>query len=128
MANYFTQFSLMSPVEKPETVEPALEIYRQLEKELDRDESASIAFIAESSDDEPAALWLHSDADGEPEHVIASAKRCGQAFGLTGRWGFCWGLSCSRARLDGFGGGAYVLDLATGDTIDWLDCEHWLAS
>ena len=21
-----------------------------------------------------------------------------------------------------------MLDLATGDTIDWVDCEHWLAS
>ena len=28
----------------------------------------------------------------------------------------------------GFGGGAHVLDLATGETIDWMDCEHWLVT
>ncbi len=30
-------------------------------------------------------------------------------------------------RLDGWGWGAHVLDFATGQTVEWLDCEDWLA-
>ena len=30
-------------------------------------------------------------------------------------------------RLAGCGGSAHVLDLATGETVEWLDCENWLA-
>ena len=127
MADYFTQFSVMFPVGGNTNVEAALALYREFEEQLDRDDGTSIGFTAEAVEDDPASLWLYSDGHGEPEHVIAFAKQCGEAFGLSGRWGFCWALSCSRTRLDGFGGGAHVLDLATGDTISWLDCEHWLA-
>ena len=129
MADYFTQFSVMFPVGAVENVEPALALYRQLEEELDRDEGATIGFNAVPDPArDPHALWISSDCEGDPEHVIVFAKRCGEAFGLTGRWGFRWSLTCSRPLLNGHGGGAHVLDLATGDTIDWMDCEHWLAS
>ncbi len=73
-------------------------------------------------------MWISSGGEVDPEHVIVFAKRCGEAFGLTGRWSFRWSLTCSRPLLDGFGGGVHVPDLATGDTVDWMDCEHWLAS
>ena len=99
-------------------MEPALALFREMEEQLDRDEGTSIGFTAESVDEDSTALWLYSDGHGEPEHVIALAEQCGEAFGLAGRWGFCWALSCSRARLDGLGGGAQTLDLATGKTID----------
>ena len=29
--------------------------------------------------------------------------------------------------LDGFGGGAHVLDLASGETVDWIYTDGWLA-
>lgn len=35
--------------------------------------------------------------------------------------------TCSQPRLDGFGGGAHVLDLATGKTIAWTYTDGWLA-
>ena len=50
------------------------------------------------------------------------------AFDLTGRWGFIWALTCSKPRLDGFGGGAQLIDLGERRSLAWLDCEHWLAS
>ncbi len=92
-----------------------------------------IGFAAEAGhaegDGEAASLWLHDDAgDGNPEHVIAFVLRCAEAFGLTGRWGFVWALTCSRPRLDGFGGGAHVLDLGRRETVAWMDCEHWRAA
>ncbi|WP_207102836.1 hypothetical protein [Paracoccus shandongensis] len=29
--------------------------------------------------------------------------------------------------LDGFGGGGHVLDLATGETVDWISTDAWLS-
>ncbi|MBV9077922.1 MAG: hypothetical protein JO048_10610 [Methylobacteriaceae bacterium] len=37
-----------------------------------------------------------------------------------------WGLTCSRHRLNGFGGGAQLIDLGLRRSLAWLDCEHWL--
>ena len=129
MANYYTQFSVMLPLGSADRIAPALGIYAKLAEDLDRDEEASIGFEAAASPEvDPAGLWLSAEEDGNPEHVIAFVRLCGEAFGLTGRWGFRWALTCSRMCLDGWGGGAHVLDLATGETIEWLDCEDWLAT
>ena len=57
----------------------------------------------------------------------ARLKRCAAAFGLTGRWGFQYANTCSRPRVDAFGGGAHVLDLATGETVAWTYTSGWLA-
>ncbi len=56
------------------------------------------------------ALWLYSDECGEPEHAIQFVLRCAEALDLTGLWGFLWALTCSEPRLDGFGGGAQLID------------------
>ena len=70
-------------------------------------------------------LAIHSWFD-EPEHVIAFVLGCAEAFDLRGRWGFRWALTCSRPRLDGFGGGAQLLDLGARRSLAWIDCEHWV--
>jgi hypothetical protein len=128
MADYYTQFSCLLPLRAASNVAPALALYERLADELDAvDEVIGFAAEAAHGEGNAALLWLHDDVgDGNPEHVIAFVLRCAEAFGLTGRWGFVWGLSCSRARLDGFGGGAHVLDLGRRETVAWLDCEHWL--
>jgi len=36
------------------------------------------------------------------------------------------GLSCSKPRLEAFGGGAQLLDLGRRESIDYIDCTHWL--
>ncbi len=58
--------------------------------------------------------------------MIQFVKLCAAEFGLAGRWGFQYANTCSRPRLDGFGGGAHVLDLATGETVDWIYTDGWL--
>ena len=73
-------------------------------------------------DPEPlvGAAVLHVD--------IAFVLACADALDLTGRWGFTWALTCSKPRLDGFGGGAQVIDLGQRRSLAWVDCDHWLAS
>lgn len=69
---------------------------------------------------------MHDDVTGDPERLIQFVKRCAAEFGLTGRWGFQYANTCSKPRLDGFGGGAHVLDLASGETVDWIYTAGWL--
>ena len=129
MADYFTHVSCTLPVGCAENVAPALALYRQFADELD-DEDPAIGFLAEAAQGEgnEASLWLHDDAgDADVEHIIRYARLCAERFGLTGLWGFRFAHTCSRPRLDGFGGGAHVLDLGRRETVAWLDCDEWLA-
>ena len=75
----------------------------------------------------PGALWIHADEYGDPEHVARFVLRCADALDLKGTWGFCWSLTCSKPRIDGFGGGGLVLDLAMRETVASIDCADWLA-
>ena len=129
MAHYFTQFSCMLDVGTAENVVRAEEIRRQQAAALDEAEGADLGFDMEPDPDHgPGALWISSDGHGEHEHVIAFVLACAEAFDLAGRWGFTWALTCSKPRLDSFGGGAQVLDLAARKSLAWTDCEHWLGA
>lgn len=123
MANYTTRFSCLLPVGAGK-VRAALALYARMREELAA-EGEAIGFKAE--EDGRETVWLHAEESGEPEHVIAYARRCAQEFGLTGLWGFRWGLGCDKPRLDGFGGGAQLLDLGRRESVAWVDCEEWLA-
>ena len=72
-------------------------------------------------------LWICDDVTGDPEQVIQFVLRCAEAFDLTGRWGFQFANTCSRPRVNAFGGGAHVLVLGTRKTIAWSDTNGWLA-
>ncbi len=125
MADYFTSFSVLLPVGAG-NIEAALALYAQFEQELEADDQ-SVGFLAGQDALNSDAVWLwDGDGEGDPENLIAYAFRCAEAFGLTGLWGFHFSLSCSRPRLDGFGGGAQVLDLGRRESVDWLDTGHWL--
>lgn len=126
MANYYTLLSTLFPVGSASNVAPALALYRQFRDEL-QEADEWIGFLAQA-DDAPgsADLWLHSDEDADIEHVIAFALRCAEAFDLQGLWGFCWTLTCSKPRLDGYGGGAHLIDLGGRRTLCWMDTGQWL--
>ena len=127
MADYYTQFSCILDVGAAENVARAASIRQQLASTLEEDEDADIGFDVEPDPTSgPGALWISSDGYGEPEHVIAFVLRCAEEFDLRGRWGFRWALTCSRPRLDGFGGGAQLLDLGARQSLAWVDCEHWV--
>ena len=127
MADHFCQFSCIFDVGSIENAVRADDIRGELAAELDRDDGAVVGFVMEvDHENNPGLLWLHSDEHGEPEHVIRFVLRCAEAFDMSGLWGFTWALSCTKPRIDAFGGGAQLLDLGKRASIDWLDCEHWL--
>lgn len=129
MADYFTSLSCMFDVGAADNIARALAIYEELAADLDHDEGAMIGFAAQADPASgPSSLWLYSEHHGEPEHVIAFVLRCAEAFNLKGVWGFMWALTCSKPRLDGYGGGAQVVDLGRRTAGEWVDCDHWLAT
>ena len=128
MADYFTSFSCLLEIGSAENAARAEDIRGAFAADLYRDEGGYPGFEMQVDHESGlGVLWLYSDEYGEPEHVIRFVLRCAEAFDLTGLWGFCWGLTCSKPRLDAFGGGAQVIDLGKQESVDWIDCSHWLA-
>jgi hypothetical protein len=128
MPDYFIQFSCLLDVGTAENASAAETIRGELAAELDRHEGVSLGFDMDVHHESgPGALWIRSDEYGEPEHVIRFVLRCAERLNLEGVWGFTWSHSCSKPRLDAFGGGAHVIDLGTRSTIDDIDCSSFLA-
>jgi hypothetical protein len=128
MADYFTHFSCLLDVGTPENAARALDLYNRLSEDGASEEPPSEGFLLSIQPEHGGTqLWMRDDVTGDPERLIQFVKRCAAEFGLTGRWGFQYANTCSKPRLDGFGGGAHVLDLATGETVDWIYTDGWLA-
>ena len=125
MADYFTHFSCLLDVGSAANATQALALLAEGDSE---DPDVEPGFLVSvRPDDTGTRLWIRDDDTGDPELVIRFVKRCAAAFGLTGLWGFQYACTCSRPRLDGFGGGGHVLDLATGETVDWISTDAWLS-
>jgi len=128
MADYYTHFSCLLDVGTPENAARALDLYNALSEENAAEDPPSDGFLLSVQPEHGGTqLWIRDDVTGDPEHVIQFVKRCAAAFGLTGRWGFQYANTCSRPRVNAFGGGAHVLDLATGATVAWTYTNGWLA-
>ena len=129
MADYFTHFSCLLDVGTPANAARALDLYNALSEAGASEEPPSDGFLLSIQPEHGgSALWMRDDVTGDPERVIQFVKRCAAEFQLTGRWGFQYANTCSKPRLDGFGGGAHVLDLGAGETIAWTYTDGWLAS
>lgn len=127
MDDYFTHFSCLLDVRTPRNAARALELYNQLSAEGASEDPPSDGFLLSIEPSHGGSqLWIRDDVTGDPERVIDFVLRCAGAFDLTGRWGFQWANTCSRPRLDAFGGGAHVLDLGTRKTVAWIDTAGWL--
>ena len=127
MSDYFTQFSCSLNVGSANAAR-ALDLLAAMQEGSD-DEDATYGLEVDVDPRHPGTLFItDGDGFGDPEHVIKFVLRCAVAFDLTGRWGFTWALTCSRHRLDGFGGGAQLLDLGRRKSVAWTDCSHWLAA
>lgn len=128
MADFFTHFSCLLDVGTPDNAARALDLYNKLSEEGASEEPPSEGFLLSIQPEHGGTtLWMRDDVTGDPERLIQFVKRCAAAFGLSGRWGFQCANTCSRPRVDAFGGGAHVLDLATGETVARTYTSGWLA-
>ncbi|MEO3434481.1 hypothetical protein [Inquilinus sp. CAU 1745] len=128
MADFFTHFSCLLDVGTPANAARALDLYIAFAEEVEREEIGVVGFVMSIQPEHGGTqLWIRDDVTGDPEQVLTFVKRCAKAFSLAGRWGFEWANTCSRPRVNAFGGGAHVLDLADGSTVAWTDTNGWLA-
>ena len=130
MADYFTHFSCLIDVGSPEKAARALALFQGLRAaDQDADELDVSGFtLAHQDAPEGSTLWIHDDEHGDVEAVIRFVLRLAEDLDLTGLWGFQYGLTCSRSRLDAFGGGAHVIDLGARKSIGWTSTHEWLAA
>jgi hypothetical protein len=69
-----------------------------------------------------AELWLHADDVGTPEHLAAFLRTYLINFNPTGALWFSWAFTCSKMRVNEFGGGAVVV---TANRVTFLDVQDW---
>ena len=130
MADYFTHFSCLLDVGTPDKAARALALFQSL-READQDaEDPEVAGfdLVHNHAPEGSTLWIHDDDHGDVEAVIRFVLRLSENLDLTGLWGFQYALTCSRPRLDAFGGGAHVIDLGARKSIGWMSSQEWLAT
>ena len=128
MADYFTHFSCLIDVGSPDKAARALALFQELraaDQDADDLEVAGLTLVAQDAP-EGSMLWVHDDGYGDVDAVIRFVLRLAEENDLTGLWDFQYALTCSRPRLDGFGGGAHVIDLGARKSIGWTSTQEWL--
>ncbi|WP_323006420.1 hypothetical protein [Pseudorhodobacter sp.] len=130
MADYFNRFSCPIDVGISANAIRAMDLFGQLRDEDDLTDDPRFSGFDLSRQDglESSVLWIHDEDSGDVEGVIAFVLRLAEDLGLTGLWGFEYANTCSRPRLDAFGGGAHVIDLGARTTIGWTNTNEWLAA
>ena len=130
MAEYFTHFSCLLDVGTAENALAAHRMFIQSRLEdADRDEPLCCGFeLTLQEGDASHVLRIHDDVSGDVEHVIGFVLRLAEAFDLKDLWGFEHANTCSRPRIDAFGGGAHVIDLGTRKSVGWTSTNEWLAA
>ena len=129
MADYFTHFSCVLDVGSPEKAIAALDLLtRPHLDEESADDPEYLGFAMTQQDGpESSILWFHDDdGEGDIEGVISFVLRLAEEIDLTGLWGFEVAYTCSRPRLDAFGGGAHAIDLGNRKSIGWASTHAWL--
>lgn len=128
MANFFTHFSCLLDVGTTDGAARALDLYRSFIAEAALEDPPSEGFILSIEPEHGSVrLWMRDDVTGDPQQVIDFVRLCARTLGLSGRWGFQWSTTCSRPRVNAFGGRAHMLDLGSGATIAWISTNGWLA-
>ncbi|MBA3911837.1 MAG: hypothetical protein C0524_18660 [Rhodobacter sp.] len=130
MADYFTHFSCLLDVGCPEKALRAIDFFVALRDEDDKSEEPQFHGFDLSVQDGPESgvLWIHDDESGDVEAVIAFILRLAEELELSGLWGFEHSTTCSRPRLDAFGGGAHVIDLGARKVTGCVNTQTWLAA
>ena len=130
MADYFSHFSCVVDAGTPEKAVQALVLHARLCADGEDSDDPNYSGFALALQDGPgtSVLWLHDDGQGDVEAVIAFVLRLAAEIDLTGHWGFDYAHTCSRPRLEAFGGGAHVIDLGARKSIGWISTHEWLTA
>lgn len=115
MANNYVSGSciLEFPADKAER---AMEVAKRVIYEIEEDQDHVIEVEVEFSD---KGIWFHEMETFNPDTVAAIASAVIDDLELDDVFVFSWSYSCSKARVDEFGGGACAI--AKGYPPLWID-------
>ena len=125
MPDYFSRFCCVLDVRTIENALDAADIHRKPEGPSHAF-PWSDRFVLTSDPDQAGILYIEDGGSGDVEGVVEFVLMCARRFDLTGFWGFQYANMCSHSRIDGFGGGAYLLNLTTRETVSWIGTHEWL--
>lgn len=126
MAQNYLQFSCSLSLGDNEQSIKATSIYETMLEKRNNSTEDTLDFALEADDSNPGELWIYANESGNPDDVIEFIAQCSKELSLSGFWGFSWAFTCSKPRLNEFGGGAVVIDLSTGEVVSLLDSNSFV--
>lgn len=128
MANNYTLFSYLLPLTPDQIIYTSSLLARMENYDPDQDD----LFIADLLNEnetvdfkhhaEEGRYWFHADESGDPEQLALLIHHLITTFDLP-PFGFQWAHTCSKPRIDEFGGGAVWI---TKKGFEWLSTDSWL--
>lgn len=82
----------------------------------------SVDAIDQRTADRVAEMWIYAEESGSPNQAAAFLQAYLQKFNPQGSLWFSWAYTCSKMRVNEFGGGAAVV---TAQAIKFIDAQHW---
>ena len=122
MADYYTQFSMMIDMPDKDAWDKAYAVASRVENEIAEGEDGYCGLVI--SVDEYDGLWIFAEDCGEPNHLEQIVKAVVEECGIDKPITVTWAHTCSKARLDAFGGGGFCVRRGK-DTI-WVDAGNHL--
>jgi len=115
MANHYMLFSVMGPCNSPKQADW---LTRKLQEMEDNNAGPVCQFEREGDN-----LWLYSEETFNPEALAAAVCEFQGRFRSQAPWSFEWAETCSKPRLDEFGGGACV---CYRGKAYWFNTGRWV--
>lgn len=116
MANNYTSTSSFIGIPK-DKIEQARVIVGRVDDEMGDDPDCGCAQY--TVDVEPDGVWIYSEESCDPEHIEVLVRALVEELDLPDIVVCSWAYTCSKPRIDEFGGGAFAVQKGI-DTV-WVD-------
>ena len=119
MANNYCESSTLIEIPK-DKVNKAKVILTRVNEELElSDDEGYVGYIASFENND---IWIRHDESINPEHVEVLVKALVEELELPGTIVCSWSYTCSKPRIDEFGGGAFAVQ--KGKPTRWVDARE----
>ena len=135
MANYYTQASFLVSFETKEKENEASTILSALENHEDEPCQGELKDLAKAmeledycyvgfscQDEDSLTWWIYADETIDVNRTVQFFEYLVRK-DLCKPFGFQWADTCSKARLDAFGGGAVLI---SKEGTEWMSTDAWL--
>ena len=118
MANNYCQYSAALVLPKGRE-EEAVQIALRVAGELEKEDFCETDWAVEDKGTKEPYIWFSAEESGNVGHAEQIAKAVIEEMKLDKPFVLSWANTCSKPRLDEFGGGAFVVQRGR-DTV-WVD-------